>query len=160
MGNLPMAVVFHGVDRYSGQSSQSEAIFLRAVFKLVKLGGRQSPAAAFAPEGRRTVATGGAQPCKHGEAKPVVLNKRCVSDRPGGAKGRTRATVAFPDCLRGGGGAPLRPSGSLHGLRSAGGYAGSASPVATFQPPLRGEALSIPRARPLFMRRVSTVRRT
>ena len=27
MGNLPMAVVFHGVDRYSGQPGKSAAIF-------------------------------------------------------------------------------------------------------------------------------------
>ena len=113
-------------------------------------------APAFAPKGRRTVATGGAQPCTHGEAQPVGGNKRSVSDRPGGAKGRTLAAVAFVDCQRGG--TPLRaflrPPGSFHGLRSAGGYAGFASPVATFQPPLRGEERSIPLARPVFMRRV------
>ena len=28
MGNLPMAVVSHGIDRYSGQLNKSEAIFL------------------------------------------------------------------------------------------------------------------------------------
>ena len=113
-------------------------------------------APAFAPKGRWTVATGGAQPCTHGEAQPVGANKRSVSDRPGGAKGRTRAAVAFVYHQRGGTTirAFLRPPGSFHGLRSAGGYAGFASPVATLQPPLRGDERSIHPTQPLFMSRV------
>ena len=51
-------------------------------------------APAFAPKGRRTVATGGAQPCTHGEAQPVVGNKQSVSDRPGGAKGPKNGAAA------------------------------------------------------------------
>ena len=33
MGNLPMAVVLHGVDRYSGQPNKREAIFLMQVLE-------------------------------------------------------------------------------------------------------------------------------